>query len=315
MKILVTGAAGFIGSHLAEGLLRQGHQVVGIDNFSDYYSPALKQINAEDVTEAGAVIHRLDLAEDDLSHFVEGVEVLYHAAAQPGIADHVPFDSYLRNNFVATHRLLETVRQSPSLKLFVNISTSSVYGLHATDNEETPPKPTSYYGVTKLAAEQLVMAYQRDKDLPATSLRLFSVYGERERPEKLYTKLIRCILEDRPFPLHAGSEHHSRSFTYVGDIIRGFLSVLEHIDVCNGEIFNIGSDIEITTADGIRIVEDIMGKKATFDQRPPRAGDQLKTHANIEKARRLLNYDPQVAPREGLQAQVNWLRDRVVGRV
>ncbi len=315
MKILVTGAAGFVGSHLAERLTGLGHTVVGLDAFNDYYARALKDLNASDVRAAGAELLTLDLACDDLTPAVEGVEVVYHLAAQPGISATTPYSQYVRNNLDSTYRLLEAVKKQASLKCFVNIATSSIYGEHATDSEETPPKPTSYYGVTKLAAEQLALAYWRDQKVPACSLRLFSVYGERERPEKLYPKLINAILADKPFPLFEGSEHHSRSFTYVGDIVDGFVAVLNHLDVCVGEIFNIGSDIEITTGEGMAIVEEILGQKVRIDRKGRRPGDQLKTHANIEKARRVLGYTPHTTPREGLRAEVEWFKERIFGKV
>jgi nucleoside-diphosphate-sugar epimerase len=315
MKILVTGAAGFVGSHLVERLTGLGHTVVGLDAFNDYYARALKDLNASDVRAAGAELLTLDLACDDLTQAVEGVEVVYHLAAQPGISATTPYSQYVRNNLDATYRLLEAVKKQSTLQCFVNIATSSIYGENATDSEETPPKPTSYYGVTKLAAEQLALAYWRDQKVPACSLRLFSVYGERERPEKLYPKLINAILADKPFPLFEGSERHSRSFTYVGDIVDGFVAVLNHLDVCVGEIFNIGSDIEITTGDGIAIVEEILGKKVRIDRKGRRPGDQLKTHANIEKARRVLGYAPHTTPREGLQAEVEWFKERIFGKI
>ncbi|MBN1868734.1 SDR family NAD(P)-dependent oxidoreductase [Candidatus Sumerlaeota bacterium] len=315
MRILVTGVAGFIGSHLAERLADMGHHVVGLDCFTDYYDRALKEINAEDVRSKGVEILELDLAQDDLSAAVDGMDIVFHLAAQPGISATTPFEAYVRNNLTATYRLLEAVRPSKSLRGFINVSTSSVYGAHATDPEDVPPKPTSYYGVTKLAAEQLVLSYERQLGLPACSLRLFSVYGERERPEKLYRKLIASIVDDAEFPLYEGSLEHSRSFTYVSDIIDGLVAVLDRLDVCRGEIFNIGTDIEITTGEGIRLVEKIMNKKARLVATPRRPGDQLKTHANIDKARRILGYDPQVAPEQGLRAQVEWYCTKVHGRV
>lgn len=315
MRILVTGAAGFIGSHLAERLAELGHDVKGIDCFTDYYARAFKELNAKDVAARGVTIHDLDLAGDDLTAAVEGVEVVYHAAAQPGISATTPFETYVRNNLFATHRLLEATKGLPSLRCFVNISTSSVYGAHATDSEDAAPKPTSYYGVTKLAAEQLAMAYHREQGVPACSLRLFSVYGERERPEKLFPRLIHSILADEEFPLFEGSEKHSRSFTYIGDIMDGFVAVLENLDKCIGQIFNIGSDKEMTTGEGIRIVEEIMGKRARVKPAPKRPGDQLRTRANIAKARRLLGYDPRTTARRGLEAEVHWYRDKVFGKI
>lgn len=315
MKICVTGAAGFVGSHLAERLIAEGHEVVGIDAMLDYYSLDIKKMNAADVEQKGGKMAYINLASDDLANVLSGVEVIFHLAAQPGISDHVPFDRYVNNNLVATHHLLESVKNSPTLKGFVNICTSSVYGQHATDNEETPPKPTSYYGVTKLAAEQLVLSYQREKNFPGLSLRLFSVYGPRERPEKLYPRLIKSILNDTLFPLYEGSEYHSRTFTYIDDICDGFVAALNNLDKCIGEIFNIGSQVEITTQRGIEIIEGILGKKAIIERLPKRAGDQLKTHADITKIHDRLSYSPKVTPEEGLAKEVEWYKNRIHGKI
>jgi UDP-glucuronate 4-epimerase len=311
MKIVVTGAAGFIGSHLAESLAHQGHTVVGIDSFTDYYSATLKQANAEDIEAAGVTLHQLDLTTDDLTHALQDVEFVFHLAGQPGISASTPLADYVRNNVVAMDKLLLACQKQASLRCFVNVSTSSVYGRHAYDPEDAAPKPTSYYGVTKLAAEQLALALHREKGFPACSLRIFSVYGPRERPEKLYPKLIRSILTDTPFPLFEGSQEHSRSFTYVGDIVEGFTAVLNQPDQVIGEIINLGSDVEMTTGQGIALIEQIMGKAATFDMRPKRPGDQLHTCANIGKAQRLLGYTPHTKLEEGLKAEVDWYVNRI----
>lgn len=311
MKIAVTGAAGFIGSHLAETLAKLGHEVVGIDSFTDYYAAKLKQINAEDIEVAGVTLHRLDLAIDELIPALDGVEFVFHLAGQPGISATTPLADYVRNNVVAMDKLLLACQQQSSLRCFVNVSTSSVYGRHAYDPEDAAPKPTSYYGVTKLAAEQLALALHREKGFPACSLRIFSVYGPRERPEKLYPKLIRSILTDTPFPLFAGSETHSRSYTFVGDIIEGFVSVVDQPEKVIGEIINMGSDVEMTTGEGIALIEQIMGKKAQLDMRPKRPGDQLHTCANIGKARHLLDYVPHTQLADGLRAEVDWYINRI----
>jgi len=306
--ILVTGAAGFIGSHLAEALAERGHDVVGVDCYTDFYDPALKRMNAGEAEAKGVRMVELDLAEGPLEEVLDGAEFIYHCAAQPGISAGTPFGFYVRNNLVATRRLAEAAIDVATLRCFVNVSTSSVYGRHATDSEEAPPKPTSYYGVTKLAAEQLVLSCARSGRLPACSLRLFSVYGPRERPEKLHPRLVECILAGKEFPLFEGSREHSRSYSYIDDIVRGFLAVLDHVEASAGEVFNIGSDIETTTGREIEIIEEIMGEKARIRRLPARPGDQIRTHADITKARRLLGYAPVTRPEEGLVTYVAWHR-------
>lgn len=310
MKILVTGAAGFIGSHLAEKLAQEGHDVVGIDNFSDYYDVALKEMNAKDIQSKGVKIYRLDLAEDDLREAVEGVEVVYHLAAQPGISAHVPIEGFVKDNIFATHKLLEALKVQKDFQFFVNVATSSIYGAHATDSEEAVPKPTSYYGVTKLAAEQLVLAYHREQGLPACSVRMFSVYGPRERPDKLLPKVIAGLLQNKPFPLYEGSEKHLRSFTYVGDIVEGFLLILKNLDKCNGEIFNFGFDSAISVAHLLKIAEEITGNKLRLEKKPKRPGDQMETKANIAKARLVLGYNPRTIPKEGIENMVKWYKEK-----
>lgn len=308
MKILVTGIAGFIGSHLGEALLAAGHTVVGIDSFDGYYARELKDQNAAAVTEKGGKVLEGDLATDDLDELVADADFIFHCAAQPGISQTTSFETYLRNNVTATHRLVEaTLRSAKNLKCFVNVATSSVYGRHATDTEETPPKPTSYYGVTKLAAEQLVLAACRDRGLPACSLRLFSVYGPRERPDKLYSLLLTSLINDTEFRLFEGSQHHSRSFTYVDDIVAGFMRVMDVPSAWGGDIFNIGCEFEITTGQGITLAEEVAGKPAKIVRVAKRAGDQQRTLATITKARQVLAYEPLVSPAEGIRRQYEWL--------
>lgn len=312
MKVLITGAAGFIGSHLAERWCAAGHDVIGLDDFDAYYEPAFKRHTAAELAGAGVRMVEGDLVTADLAPLLEGVEVVYHLAAQPGNSPRTPFDAYVRNNLIATQRLLEA---AASVRAFINISTSSVYGRMAQGDEETVPQPVSPYGVTKLAAEQAVLARWRDRGYPACSCRLFSVYGERERPDKLYPLLLKSLHGGPPLPLFAGSLEHERSFTYVGDIVDGLMAVWEHWERARGEIFNLGSDTSITTGEGIRIVEEITGRKAAFDHRPPRAGDQQATHACIDKARRLLGYAPATTPRDGLARMVTWYAGRIHGQV
>ncbi|MCD6178641.1 MAG: NAD-dependent epimerase/dehydratase family protein [Bacteroidales bacterium] len=310
MKILVTGAAGFIGSHLCEYLADQNHEVIGLDGFTNYYSRKLKDINAAEVKKKGVTIHEYDLMNNDFKKALPtDFDYIYHLAAQPGLSNRVSFEEYTKNNLHATANLIDFAKQNTKLKCFINVSTSSVYGREATSKESIAVEPASYYGVTKLAAEQLALSQHRQGILKACSLRLYSVYGPRERPEKLYTKLIDSILNDKTFPLYKGSMEHSRSFTYVGDAVKGLAAVLNNTEACLGEIINVGSDKEIKTGDGIRIIEEIMGKKARFDIQAPLQGDQTQTLAIIDKAIRLLNYQPTTELKEGLQKQVEWYKE------
>ena len=311
MKILVTGAAGFIASRLSQRLAETGHEVIGIDSFTDYYDVRLKRHNAQAVQASGCELVEADLVTADLDALAADVEVVYHVAAQPGISDKVPFSSYARNNIEATHRLLEALKNSEALQLFVNVGTSSIYGFKATEPETAAPEPASYYGVSKLAAEQLALSYQRNRGFPACSLRLYSVYGERERPDKLYPRLIRSIIQGVPFPLYEGSRDHSRSFTYVGDIVDAFVAALEHRANVIGEVINIGSDKEMTTGEAIDTVESILGRKANFELKPRRGGDQLRTHANIDKARKLLGFEPKTAFIDGIKNEIEWMQELV----
>ncbi len=313
MKVLVTGAAGFIGSHTSERLHTLGHEVVAIDNFSDYYDRSLKELNAKELLAKGIEVAKIDIREDDLSQVVtEDLDFIFHFAAQPGISVTSTFSDYFTNNILGTQRMLDVIEGFTHKPFFINIATSSIYGLHATMTENEAPLPASWYGVTKLAAEQLVLAYARRGLLRSTSLRLYSVYGPRERPDKLYTRLIDCGLNDKPFPLYEGSEKHLRSFTYVQDIVDGIVSIMEHTEVSNGEIFNLGTEEENSTATGIETVEAILDKKITIANKPPRPGDQSRTKANIDKARKLLNYNPTTGLREGLEAQVEWFRTNFI---
>ena len=312
LKVLVTGAAGFVGSHLCEALGAAGHEVVGVDSFDDYYPARLKRRTAAKLSETGVGMIRCDLAGDELQRLLPESAAVFHLAAQPGISASVGMPVYVRNNVMATHALLEscsTWRQPP---LFVYASTSSVYGKRATSPETAAPAPTSYYGVTKLAAEQLALAYWREGRLPVCAMRLYSVYGPRERPDKLFSKLIVSLLAERQFPLHEGSREHRRSFTYVGDAVAGLVSVLARRSRGEGEIFNIGSDVERTTGDVIDTVERIVGRKARFRIVPPRPGDQIETRARIEKARNLLGYAPRTALVDGLERQVAWCRENLL---
>jgi UDP-glucuronate 4-epimerase len=310
MKILVTGVVGFIGSHTAERLQALGHEVVGLDNFSEYYDIELKKINAKAIEKKGIKILKVDLRQDNLASVLpDDVNYIFHYAAQPGISTTSTFEDYFSNNIIATKNLIDYALELPNLKLFANIATSSIYGLEATYPEDVAPKPASHYGVTKLAAEQLVLQKSREKQMMSCSLRLYSVIGPRERPEKMYTKLIDLGLKGEAFPLFEGSDKHLRSFTYVGDIVDGVVSVIGKEDTVNGEIINLGTEVEHTTQDGINAVEEVLGTTIKINVIAKRAGDQLRTKANIDKARLLLNYNPQTTLLESVKHQVNWYKE------
>jgi len=315
MAVLVTGGAGFIGSHLAERLTSLGHYVRVLDALTDTYSPELKALNVQHLRKCGATFLKLDLATDDLREAVSNVEFIFHLAGQPGISAALPLEVFAHNNILATSRLLDSVRGSRTLRGFINISTSSVYGIDASGDETTAPAPASSYGMSKLAAEQMVLARSRDEGLPACSLRLFSVYGPRERPEKLYSRLIGCLIEDREFPLFDGSAEHIRSYTYVDDIVDGMIAVMNQFDRCNGEIFNLGTEEAVTTAQAIRVAESLVGGHARIATQPKRLGEQLRTCANIGKARRVLDYSPRISLEDGLAQQIAWYRTQILGKI
>jgi len=313
MRILITGVAGFIGSHLSEKLAYAGHEVVGIDNISDYYSPHLKEINLSDIKASGVQFVKGDLRYiSDFRRLTGKFDAIIHLAAQPGISLDVSFEDYLSNNVVATQNLLNFISHTSESALFVNISTSSVYGSMATKSEDEAPEPVSWYGVTKLAAEQLVMAQTRLGRLNGCSFRLYSVYGPRERPDKLFTQLISCGIRQTEFTLYEGSETHLRSFTYVGDIVEAISRALDNPEKVVKHVINLGSEEERSTREGISTVEELLGVKILFRMQPPRKGDQLRTCADIRLARKLLGYAPSTGLKEGLSLQLRWFKEKFV---
>ncbi len=314
MKITITGAAGAIGSHLAERLAELGNEVIGIDALTNYYNPEIKKATTKELEEKGIKMIFKDLTVDDVSEEIKNSQVIFHLAAQPGISASTPFEDYLNNNIIATQRLLKATRGVSTLESFINASTSSIYGAHANGPETSVPLPTSNYGVTKLAAEQLALSYFRSLNLPVFNLRFFSVYGERERPEKFFYKLIKAIHEDSEITVFEGSENHIRSYSYIGDIVEGCIKAMDKRKDLLGETFNLGNDKTNTTGEGLAFVEEIMGKKAKIKQIPKRLGDQLETGAVIDKARKHFNYDPKTDLKTGLQKEVEWYGRSVHGK-
>tara|TARA_R100000935_G_scaffold41248_1_gene62920 strand:+ start:2018 stop:2956 length:939 start_codon:yes stop_codon:yes gene_type:complete len=311
MKILITGIAGFIGSHLAERLHHYGHNIIGLDNFSSYYDVHLKRENADTLKNLGIKIIERDLRVEHLVMALPtDIDYIFHCAAQPGIASSSTFEEYLSNNVIATHNLSDFASQFLNLKLFINIGTSSIYGRDVFCDEEQMAKPISNYGVTKLAAEQIVMSQSRLGHFPACSLRLYSVYGSRERPDKMFSQLISCALNGNKFPLFEGSLKHKRSFTHIKDIIDGLVSVIGKEKLCENQIINLGTNLEYTTQQGIEAVEKLLDTKILMYEQPARSGDQLRTKAVIDKAIQILNYNPSVSLEEGLHEQIQGFKNR-----
>lgn len=306
---LVTGAAGFVGSHLAERLIREGHTVRGVDAFIPYYPRPLKEDNLTALkARENFHFHEVDLRNADLLPILDGVDVIFHLAAQAGLRrSWVEFDSYMTCNIQATQRLLEAA-VAQKVGHLINISTSSVYGRFATGNEESPLEPVSPYGITKLAAEMLCRAYAQNHNLPVTVCRLFSVYGPRQRPDMGYNIFIDAILNEKQITID-GDGTDSRSNTYVLDCVDGLVRAFEQPEKSVGETFNIGGGYEVNVLQVLEMLEELSGKKAITTHGPRRAGDQRRTVANTEKAKRLLGYDPQTTVLEGLRAQLAWQRN------
>jgi nucleoside-diphosphate-sugar epimerase len=307
MRVLVTGAAGFIGSHLCDGLLAEGHEVGGLDAFIPYYPRAVKEHNLQTVrAHPRFTFYELDLRRDDLAAPLEGVEVIFHLAAMGGLlVSWRDFDSYMTCNIQATQRLLEAARRAGTVRQFIHASTSSIYGSNVTGPETTPPHPVSPYGITKLAAEQLVQTYHEQFGLPATILRYFSVYGPRQRPDMGYYIFIDQILHGRPITIW-GDGNQLRGNTYVGDIVRA--TILAQRRFSPGAIYNIGGAEEISANQVIGLLEEITGQRAIVEHGPVRPGEQRRALADTTLAREQLGFTPQMPLRDGLAAQVAWQR-------
>lgn len=305
---LVTGAAGFVGSHLAERLTSEGHTVHGIDAFIPYYPRPLKEDNLVTLrTRPNFHFHEIDLRTGDLLPLLAGVDVVFHLAAQAGLRrSWSEFDSYMTCNIQATQRLLEAMVANQVGHL-INISTSSVYGRFATGDESSPLEPVSPYGITKLAAEMLCRAYAQNYGLGVTTCRLFSVYGPRQRPDMGYNIFIRAILNGETITID-GDGTDSRSNTYVADCVQGLLLAFQQPEQSIGQTFNIGGGHEVNVLQVLEMLEELSGIKPITTYGPQRAGDQRRTVANTDKAKQLLGYDPQTTVLEGLRAQLAWQR-------
>ena len=304
MRCLVTGAAGFIGSHLCGKLLDLGHQVIGLDAFIPYYPREIKEANLGVLHgRKGFQFLESDLRKDGLSHLVHGTEVVFHLAAMAGLKQSwVDFDLYSSCNLLATQRLIDAFRGSESLKKFIYASTSSVYGKFSSGDEQVSTRPVSPYGVTKLAGELLCQAFREEFHLPAVVLRYFSVYGPGQRPDMGYHKFVKAMLEGTPITVY-GDGHQSRGNTFVSDCVDATIAAAK---APVGETYNIGGGETASVWDILGKLERITGMKARVRQEEARAGDQRTSQADISKATRDLGWSPKVSLDDGLARQVAW---------
>jgi len=301
MRYVVTGAAGFIGSHLAEALLERGHDVVALDCFTDYYDVALKEENA-----AALDVARVDLAEDELD--LAGADGVFHLAGQPGARSFGPvFADYLRRNTLATQRLFEAAAAAGVRVVYA--SSSSIYGdaERYPTPEEAEPRPNSPYGITKLGCEHLAAAYARSFGLEAVGLRYFTVYGPRQRPDMAFARVVDALAFGRPFEVY-GDGMQSRSFTYVADVVDATIRAL---DAPAGELYNVGGGEEASLRDAIGLLEEIAGRTVDVSYGPPAPGDMRRTRADTSRIERGLGWRATTPLRTGLEAHWAWASGRV----
>ena len=310
-RCLVTGVAGFIGSHLAERLVADGCEVIGADSFTDYYDPAAKERNVAALC-AGKrfTLVREDLEHADLQELLADVDYVFHQAGQPGVRRSWgrSFEPYVRRNIVVTQRLLEAAQSAPGLRRFVNASSSSVYG-NATElpvTESAVPKPVSPYGVTKLAAEHLATLYA-GLNVPTVSLRYFTVYGPRQRPDMAFNLFLHALLDGRAIHVNGDGEQ-TRDFTYVADAVEANLAAAgAPADRVVGRTYNIGGGSRVTVNHAIRVLEETTGRRADVSYEPRQPGDARDTAADTSAARADLRFAPRWNLADGLRAEAEWL--------
>ncbi len=309
MNVLVTGAAGFIGSRLSRRLLREGDHVIGVDSFTDYYPRWMKERNLAPLAgDRNFEFLAQDLLDIDLSGLLSRVQVIYHLAAQAGVRSSwgESFSVYIQHNIQSTQKLLEAAKGTP-LGRFVYASSSSVYGLTPTlpMTEESLLHPLSPYGVTKLAAEQLCFLYFQNYAVPTVSLRFFTVYGPGQRPDMAFHKFFKSIAEDRSIVIYGDGEQ-TRDFTFVDDIVEACLAASRLGRA--GEVYNIGGGHRERMNDLLPVLEDTCGKKVEVRREDKQKGDVEHTHADIGKARTELGFGPRTVLKEGLRQEWDWIR-------
>lgn len=311
-RSLVTGAAGFIGSHLSSRLLAEGHKVIGLDCFTDYYPRWLKEQNLRPLL-AHPFFSFLDadLSRVDLEPLIRTVDYIFHQAAQPGVRGSwgKGFDPYVDHNIKATQRLLEVVKDhGEGVKRLVYASSSSVYGnapelpLH----EEALPRPFSPYGVTKLAAEHLCLLYHENDGLPVVALRYFTVYGPGQRPDMAFHKFLKALFAGGEILVYGDGEQ-TRDFTYISDAVEANLLALREGAV--GKVFNIGGGSRVTVNALLKLLEQVVGMKPRVRYQEVQRGDMRHTYADIGRAQEILGFSPKVSVEEGLKREAAWVEE------
>jgi UDP-glucose 4-epimerase len=306
LSYLVTGVAGFVGSHLAETLVADGNDVVGVDCFTDYYSRKTKESNLASLRKE----KRFKLVESDLSggvsnRLVTDVDTIFHLAAQPGVRASWgrSFEKYVKDNLLSTQNLLEAAK-GKEIRRFIYVSSSSIYG----DAEQLPtpegtiPKPNSPYGVTKLGGEHLCEVYRKSFDTPTVVLRYFTVYGPRQRPDMAFNRFVQRISQGEELEVY-GDGSQMRDYTFVKDTVAATLLAR---DAKVGRTYNVGTGRSYALNEAIEIMSSIVGKKAKVKHLLSASGDVSKTSADISRIKSELGYRPAVDLKEGLVEQINW---------
>lgn len=309
MRVLVTGVSGFIGSSLSEKLLDEGFQVIGVDSFFDYYPRKIKENNLYDLLkQPDFEFVESDILGIDWDKIISQVDGVFHQAALAGVRASwgQKFDQYVQNNILGTQRLLEACKNR-RVEKFIYASSSSVYG--DTDelpiNESSTTNPVSPYGVSKLAAEHLASLYFKNYGVPAVSLRYFTVYGPRQRPDMAFHKFITAVINGDKIEVY-GTGEQTRDFTFIDDVVQGNIQAFRNARA--GEVYNIGGGSRIKLIDTIRIIEEITGREANLVYTEPQRGDAKHTFSDVTKAKADFDYSPQVDVKSGLEKHYEWLK-------
>jgi UDP-glucuronate 4-epimerase len=315
MRALVTGCAGFIGSHLTESLLENGVSVLGIDCFNDNYGRRQKLQNLRRVTDWGDFeFAPIDLARGDLADLVSDRDIVFHLAAEPGVRASwgSRFEHYMRNNVMATQHLLEAARGA-ELKRFVYTSSSSIYGQAEAlpTREDVAPRPLSPYGVTKLAGEHLCDLYHENYGVPTVGLRYFSVFGPRQRPDMAFNIFCRAALEMDTIEVF-GDGHQTRDFTFVTDVVGATRSAATAPGI-TGQVYNIGGGTQVSVVEALSTLAELVERPLHVVHRPDEPGDVRDTSADIRRAKAALGYEPATDLSTGLAAELEWMAATLQG--